>query len=125
MNTTDTTFSSEIGWFTMLYVPFSWLLVICGLVGNALCLWVFHYYQTKNAAKSSANLLMQVLAVADSGSLVFHLVCENVPRGIDVGLYPQPARPDIHKVVIFYLGAVKKFFQFMSTWIICAITVDR
>ena len=105
-------------------VYLSWFFFIFGMIGNSLCLYVFSYFRDKNA-KSSATFLLQALAVSDFGILIFHLISENVKNGYDTGFYPAPEWSDMHRVVMHYLFSGTQCWQFIGTWMIAAISVDR
>lgn len=98
-------------------------LIIFGLIGNCLSLYVF--YKSDKKIKTSANFLMKALAFSDSGFLIFFGPAEYAFNGIKNNLLEQPERYDMYMMARTYLRGMTRIGQFTGIWFICAITVDR
>ena len=104
------------------YAYFTPIIIVVGLIGNALSMKVFH---SRRMRKVSASFYLTALAVSDSLVLVTYVLLDWLARGLPMWpgsrSYNLLIVPGMCQVTLL----LSYVFRFMSAWLIVIFTVER
>ncbi|XP_057316816.1 galanin receptor 2a-like [Hydractinia symbiolongicarpus] len=102
-------------------VPVSFVICILGLIGNVLCCIVWNRIGKKSETSKSCSIYLIVLAVGDSGVLLFFLLTTSLQVE-----FPSVRKTYAYAVLYSWVAyPLMIYFKVYSRWVMIAVTLNR